>query len=113
MRIWKRLLGLALCLCLCAELLPVTARAEAALPVTFSANGTGIQVRQQKGNVAGSRHSGTNTATGTPNSRTSAALTSDGGITVSLETDYNTNYKLCYQGGARYGRCSPRTQPIR
>ena len=36
MRIWKRLLGTALCLCLCAELLPVTARAAAALPVTFT-----------------------------------------------------------------------------
>ena len=33
MRIWKRLLGTALCLCLCVELLPVTARAAATLPV--------------------------------------------------------------------------------
>ena len=39
MRIWKRLLGTALCLCLCAELLPVTARAAATLPVTFSTLG--------------------------------------------------------------------------
>lgn len=96
MRIWKRLLGLALCLCLCAELLPVTARAAAALPVTFSADGIEYKYANKKGNVADLTY-GTKTATGTPNSRTSAALTSDGGITVSLETDYNTNYKLCYR----------------
>ena len=96
MRIWKRLLGLALCLCLCAELLPVTARAAAALPVTFSTDGIEYKYANKKGNVADLTY-GTNTATGTPNSRTSAALTSDGGITVSLETDYNTNYKLCYR----------------
>lgn len=96
MRIWKRLLGLALCLCLCAELLPVTARAAATLPVTFSADGIEYKYANKKGNVADLTY-GTKTATGTPNSRTSAALTSDGGITVSLETDYNTNYKLCYR----------------
>ena len=96
MRIWKRLLGLALCLCLCAELLPVTARAAAALPVTFSTDGIEYKYANKKGNVADLTY-GTNTATGTPNSRTSAAQTSDGGITVSLETDYNTNYKLCYR----------------
>ena len=96
MRIWKRLLGTALCLCLCVELLPVTARAAAALPVTFSTDGTEYKYANKKGNVADLTY-GTNTATGTPNSRTSAALTSDGGITVSLETDYNTNYKLCYR----------------
>ena len=96
MRLWKRLLGTALCLCLCAELLPVTARAAAALPVTFSADGIEYKYANKKGNVADLTY-GTKTATGTPNSRTSAALTSDGGITVSLETDYNTNYKLCYR----------------
>ena len=95
MSIWKRLLGTALCLCLCVELLPVTARAAAALPVTFSANGTEYKYANKK-DVTDLIY-GTNTATGTPNSRTSAALTSDGGITVSLETDYNTNYKLCYR----------------
>ena len=96
MRIWKRLLGTALCLCLCAELLPVTARAAAALPVTFSANGTEYKYANKKGNVADLTY-GTKTAASTSSSKTSAALTSDGGITVSLETDYNTNYKLCYR----------------
>lgn len=96
MRIWKRLLGLALCLCLCAELLPVTAQAAAALPVTFSANGTEYKYANKKGNVADLTY-GTKTAASTSSSKTSAALTSDGGITVSLETDYNTNYKLCYR----------------
>lgn len=96
MRIWKRLLGLALCLCLCVELLPVTARAAAALPVTFSTDGIEYKYANTKNNVTDLIY-GTQTAAKTPNSKTSAALTSDGGITVSLETDYNTNYKLCYR----------------
>lgn len=96
MRIWKRLLGLALCLCLCAELLPVTAQAAAALPVTFSTDGIEYKYANKKGNVADLTY-GTKTAASTSSSKTSAALTSDGGITVSLETDYNTNYKLCYR----------------
>lgn len=96
MRVWKRLLGLALCLCLCAELLPVTARAAAALPVTFSTDGIEYKYANKKGNVADLTY-GTKTAASTSSSKTSAALTSDGGITVSLETDYNTNYKLCYR----------------
>lgn len=96
MRVWKRLLGLALCLCLCAELLPVTARAAAALPVTFSTDGIEYKYANTKNNVTDLIY-GTQTAAKTPNSKTSAALTSDGGITVSLETDYNTNYKLCYR----------------
>ena len=96
MRIWKRLLGTALCLCLCAELLPVTAQAAAALPVTFSAEGTEYKYANTKNNVTDLIY-GTQTAAKTPKSKTSAALTSDGGITVSLETDYNTNYKLCYR----------------
>lgn len=96
MRIWKRLLGTALCLCLCVELLPVTARAAAALPVTFSAEGIEYKYANKKDNVADLTY-GTKTAASTSSSKTSAALTSDGGITVSLETDYNTNYKLCYR----------------
>lgn len=95
MRIWKRLLGTALCLCLCVELLPVTARAAAALPVTFSDKG--IEYKYANKNDVPDLIYGTKTAADTPNSKTSAALTSDGGITVSLETDYNKNYKLCYR----------------
>ena len=95
MRIWKRLLGTALCLCLCVELLPVTARAAAALPVTFSAEG--IEYKYANKNDVPDLIYGTKTAADTPKSSTSAALTSDGGITVSLETDYNKNYKLCYR----------------
>ena len=95
MRIWKRLLNIALCLCLCAELLPVTARAAATLPVTFSTNGIEYKYANKK-DVPDLIY-GTPTAAKTPKSKTSAALTSDGGITVSLETDYNKNYKLCYR----------------
>lgn len=95
MRIWKRLLGTALCLCLCVELLPVTARAAAALPVTISTEGVEYKYANKK-DVADLIY-GTKTAASISKSKTSAALTSDGGITVSLETDYNTNYKLCYR----------------
>lgn len=95
MKIRKRLFGVALCLCLCVELLPVTARAAAALPVTFSTEGVKYMYANKK-DVADLIY-GTKTAASTPKSKTSAALTSDGGITVSLETDYNKNYKLCYR----------------
>lgn len=95
MRIWKRLFCAALCLCLCVELLPVTAQAAAALPVTFSTEGVEYKYANKK-DVADLIY-GTKTAAGITNSKTSAALTSDGGITVSLETDYNKNYKLCYR----------------
>lgn len=95
MRIWKRLLGTALCLCLCVELLPVTARAAAALPVTFSDKG--VEYKYANNKDVPDLIYGTKTAADTPKSSTSAALTSDGGITVSLETDYNKNYKLCYR----------------
>lgn len=95
MRIWKRLLGLALCLCLCVELLSVTTRAAAALPVTFSTDG--IEYKYANKSDVPDLTYGTKTAADTPKSSTSAALTSDGGITVSLETDYNMNYKLCYR----------------
>ena len=96
MRIWKRLLGTALCLITALGAMCAQADAAAALPVTFSAEGTEYKYANKKDNVADLTY-GTKTAASTSSSKTSAALTSDGGITVSLETDYNTNYKLCYR----------------
>ena len=95
MSIQKRLVSAALCLCVLWGLLPVRAQAAAALPVTFSTEGVEYKYANNK-DVTDLIY-GTPTAAKTPNSKTSAALTSDGGITVSLETDYNKNYKLCYR----------------
>ena len=95
MSIQKRLVSAALCLCVLWGLLPVRAQAAAALPVTFSTEGVEYMYANKK-DVADLIY-GTKTAASTPKSKTSAALTSDGGITVSLETDYNKNYKLCYR----------------
>ena len=67
MRIWKRLLGLALCLCLCAELLPVTARAAATLPVIeISTSGDTYQYAES-------------------------------GTRFTLDTGWNRNFKLIYK----------------
>ena len=96
MRLWKRLLGTALCLITALGAMCAQADAAAALPVTFSAEGIEYKYANTKNNVTDLTY-GTTTAAKTSNSKTSAALTSDGGITVSLETDYNTNYKLCYR----------------
>ena len=96
MNIWKRLFGMALCLITVLGVMCVQSEAAVRFPVTFSTDGIEYKYANTKNNVTDLTY-GTNTATGTPNSRTSAALTSDGGITVSLETDYNTNYKLCYR----------------
>ena len=95
MSIQKRLVSAALCLCVLWGLLPVRAQAAAALPVTFSTEGVDYKYANKK-DVADLIY-GTKTAADTPKSKTSAALTSDGGITVSLETDCNKNYKLCYR----------------
>lgn len=95
MRIWKRLLGTALCLITALGAMCVRAQAAAALPVTFSTEG--VEYKYANKNDVADLTYGTKTAASTPNSKTSAALTSDGGITVFLETDYNKNYKLCYR----------------
>lgn len=95
MSIQKQLVNAALCLCVLWGLLPVRAQAAAALPVTFSTEG--VEYKYANKNDVADLIYGTKTSASTPNSKTSAALTSDGGITVSLETDYNKNYKLCYR----------------
>ena len=48
MRIWKRLLNIALCLCLCVELLPVTARAAEADSAQEGAVVTGSSIKAWK-----------------------------------------------------------------
>ncbi len=94
MKIWKRLFCTALCLITALGAMCVQAEAAASLPVTFSTNGVTYKYASDK-DVADLTY-GTETAQKTSGS-TSTALTSDGGITVTLKTDYNKNYKLCYQ----------------
>ena len=94
MRIWKRLLGLALCLCLCAELLPVTARAAAALPVTFSTDGIEYKYANAKDNVTDLTY---DTATAETPISTVTTETGDGGTRFTLDTGWNRNFKLIYK----------------
>ena len=95
MKIRKRLFGAALCLITALGAMCVQAEAATGLPVTFSTEGVEYMYANKK-DVADLIY-GTKTAASILKSKTSAALTSDGGITVSLETDYNKNYKLCYR----------------
>ena len=94
MKIWKRLFCTMLCLITALGAMCVQAEAATRLPVTFSTDGVTYKYASDK-DVADLTY-GTETAKKTSGS-TSAALTSDGGITVTLKTDYNQNYKLCYQ----------------
>ena len=94
MRIWKRLLGTALCLCLCAELLPVTARAAAALPVTISTSGNTYQYAKSGVNLSQLAY-GTAT-TETPIS-TVTTETGNGGTRFTLDTGWDRNFKLIYR----------------
>lgn len=95
MRIWKRLLGTALCLCLCVELLPVTARAAATLPVIeIGTSGTTYQYAESGTNPKQLAY-GTAT-TETPIS-TVTTETGDGGTRFTLDTGWNRNFKLIYK----------------
>ena len=95
MRIWKRLLGTALCLCLCAELLPVTARAAATLPVIeISTSGKTYQYAESGTNR-------TQLAYGTKKAETPISTvtieTGNGGTRFTLDTGWDRNFKLIYR----------------
>ena len=94
MRIWKRLLGTALCLCLCVELLPVTARAAAALPVTISTSGNTYQYAKSGVNLSQLAY---DTATAETPISTVTTETGDGGTRFTLDTGWNRNFKLIYR----------------
>ena len=94
MRLWKRLLGAALCLCLCAELLPVTAQAAAALPVTISTSGNTYQYAKSGTNPKQLAY-GTATAE-TPISKVTTE-TGGGGTRFTLDTGWDRNFKLIYK----------------
>ena len=94
MRLWKRLLGTALCLCLCAELLPVTAQAAAALPVTISTSGNTYQYAKSGVNLPQLAY---DTATVETPISTVTTETGDGGTRFTLDTGWNRNFKLIYR----------------
>ena len=91
---WKRILCAALCLCVLCGIAVVGASAAADLPIKFSTEGNVYQYavsRQDPDTVTyGARSPATAVGSG------SASL-SGGGISVSLDTGYNKNFKLCYK----------------
>ena len=95
MNIWKRLLGTALCLCLCVELLPVTARAAATLPVIeIGTSGTTYQYAESGTNRTQLAYG--KAASETPISK-AAFETGDGGTRFTLDTGWDRNFKLIYR----------------
>ena len=83
-----------LCLCVLCALAAVGSSAAAALPVTFSTTGKVYQYAVSKRDpdtvtygTSSSSAAGSGTATALPG----------GGISVSLDTGYNQNFKLCYK----------------
>lgn len=93
MRIWKRLLGLALCLCV--ELLPVTARAAATLPV-IEIGTSGNTYQYATGGVNLSQLAYDTTKAETPISKVTTE-TGNGGTRFTLDTGWNRNFKLIYK----------------
>ena len=95
MRIWKRLFCAALCLCLCAELLPVTAQAAAALPV-IEIGTSGNTYQYAKGGVNLSQLAYGTKKAETPIS-TVTTETGNGGTRFTLDTGWDRNFKLIYR----------------
>ena len=95
MKLWNRLFGLTLCLITALGAMCVQAEAATGLPVTFSSDGVTYQYANSKTSPEVVTY-GTKTGESTKGSA-EADLTSDGGITVTLKTGYNKNYKLCYK----------------
>ena len=95
MRIWKRLLGTALCLCLCMELLPVTARAAVTLPVIEI--GTSEKTYQYAESGTNRTQLAYNTATAEKPISTVTTETGNGGTRFTLDTGWNRNFKLIYK----------------
>ena len=95
MRIWKRLLGTALCLCLCMELLPVTARAAVTLPVIEI--GTSEKTYQYAESGTNRTQLAYNTATAEKPISTVTTETGNGGTRFTLDTGWDRNFKLIYK----------------
>lgn len=93
---WReKLVCLALCLIAVLGTAGVQAEGATSLPITFSPSGTTYQYAQSSSDLASLTYS-TNTKKATACSA-STTLNTDGGITVSLDTGCNKNFKLCYK----------------
>ena len=91
---WKRILCLALCLCVLCGIAAVGSSAAAALPVTFSISGNAYQYAVSKRDPDTVTY-GTSTSTGTVGSSTTGLQGKS--IIVGLNTGDNKNFKLCYR----------------
>ena len=84
-----------LCLCVLCAIAAVGSSAAAALPVTFSTTGNVYRYAVRKPDPDTVTY-GANSPTSAAGSGTAAALPG-GGISVTLDTGYNQNFKLCYK----------------
>ena len=80
-----------LCLCVLCAIAAVGSSAAAALPVTFSTTGNVYQYAVSKKDPDTVTYSASAAGSGT------ATALPGGGISVSLDTGYNQNFKLCYK----------------
>lgn len=90
---WKRILCLALCLCVLCGIAVVGASAATALPVTFSTTGEVYQYAIKGKDPDTVTYGASSSAAASSGS----ATLSGSGISVSLDTGYNKNFKLCYK----------------
>lgn len=90
---WKRILCLALCLCVLCGIAVVGASAATALPVTFSTTGEVYQYAIKGKDPDTVTYGASSSAVASSGS----ATLSGSGISVSLDTGYNKNFKLCYK----------------
>lgn len=91
---WKRILCLALCLCVLCGIAVVGASAASTLPITFSTTGEVYQYAV-KGKDPDTVTYGTKTSA--PVEGSVSAAPSGSGISVSLDTGDNQKFKLCYK----------------
>ena len=91
---WKRILCLALCLCVLCGIAVAGASAASTLPVTFSTTGAVYQYAV-KGKDPDTVTYGTKTSA--PVEGSVSATPSGSGISVSLDTGDNQKFKLCYK----------------
>lgn len=91
---WKRILCAALCLCVLCGIAVVGASAASTLPITFSTTGEVYQYAV-KGKDPDTVTYGTSSSATAAGSGTAAL--SGRSISVSLDTGYNKNFKLCYK----------------
>ena len=89
---WKRILCLALCLCVLCGIAAVGSSAASTLPITFSTTGNVYQYA-----IKGKDPDTVTYGTSSSSAGSGTATLSGNSIIVSLDTGYNKNFKLCYK----------------